>query len=95
MKKNERTLKEVLGDFLHSPKIRDKYYQVSIEAAWRKHLGATIASYTTDFRFRKGRLSVNVNSAPLREELNTGRDKLVQLLNEALDDPVIHEIKIY
>jgi len=34
MKKNERTLKEVLGDFLHSPKIRDKYYQVSGANIW-------------------------------------------------------------
>ncbi|MDH3650560.1 MAG: DUF721 domain-containing protein [Saprospiraceae bacterium] len=95
MKKNEISLKELLGAFVETPKIKDKYHLVSIKEAWRQNLGSTITGYTSEIRFRKGVMTVCVTSAPLREELLSGREKLIRLLNEALPEPIIREIQIY
>ena len=94
-KKNEQTLKQVLDLFLGSQKIKDKYLLVRIQEAWRQHLGPTINSYTSEVSFRKGILTVHISSAPLRQELLFGKDKLIALINEALQDEVIKVIRIY
>ena len=92
---NERTLKDVLHQFVKTKPIRDKYELLNIKEVWKKCLGKTIDQYTSDIRYFSGTLTVVITSAPLRQELNFGKDKLKKLLNEELGKDVIHEIKIF
>ena len=55
-------------------------------------MGPTVANRTTKIYFRDKKLFVYLNSAPLREELFNGRDKIIKLLNEEAGTEIIEEI---
>ncbi len=95
MKSNEQTIKEILGSFVKSKPIKDKYIMTRLKELWKSCLGKTIDGYTTDLRFHQGTLTVVVTSAPLRQELLFGQDKLKQLLNEALGEDLVKEIRVF
>ena len=95
MQNNEKTLKEILAQFVNSRPIKQRYTQVSIEEVWGKTLGPTISQYTREIRFRNGMLTVRIDSAPLRQELTYGREKVRNLLNEALGQEVVKGVRIY
>ncbi len=95
MPSNERTLKEILSQFVKSRPIKSKYALVKIKDVWREQLGSSIQQYTTDIRFRNGILTVQLSSAPLRQELIYGKVKLIELLNEAMGEEIIKDVKIY
>lgn len=95
MKKNEETLKNILQSYVRSDKLGDKYNSALLESVWQKELSPLINNYTGKINFFKGKLTVEITSAPLRNELYNGRDKIITLLNEAVGKEVVKEIRIY
>ena len=49
--------------------------EVKVKLAWEKTVGKHVMQYTTDIKLRGKTLYVHLNSAPLREELNYGKEK--------------------
>ncbi len=95
MQNNEQTLKDILKGFVKTRPIRDKYVLTKIKKIWQANLGSTITSYTSDIRFNKGTLTIVVTSSPLRQELQFGKEKLMNLLNDSLGEPLIKQILIF
>ena len=58
--------------------------EVKVKLAWEKTVGKHVMQYTTEIKLRGKTLYVLLNSAPLREELNYGKDKILKHLNDAL-----------
>ncbi len=94
MSSNESSLKDLLSQFVNSKPIHDKYQQVQLKNVWKETLGATINHYTTDVRLYKGILTIVVSSAPLRQELLYSKVKIIDLLNQALGDKVVKDVRI-
>jgi len=95
MASNEKTLKEILSNFVQSKPIKNKYNLVHIKEVWRTQLGPSIQHYTTDLTFSRDVLTVRLTSAPLRQELLYNKPKLIKLLNDALGEQVIKDVKIF
>ena len=95
MKKNERPINEVLKEFLNTGKLREKYLAVRIQEAWSKQMGPAIDKYTGNISFKRGILSIQIISAPLKEELSYGKHKIITLLNDYLKEEVIKDIRIF
>lgn len=90
---NDRNIKEVLQEFVNGHKrIERGVTNVHLREIWDEKLGPVIAGYTTDIKFYQGKLTVKLTSAPLRQELSMGRDKLIDLLNSAIGQDKIQEI---
>ena len=66
--------------------------ELDITTGWDEIAGPMIARHTVSVRLRRGRLSVNVDSAPLRQELNFMREALKELLNRRAGRVVVEEI---
>lgn len=71
-----------------------KLTQSEIRALWKRELGPVINRHTVGLRFRDGVLTVQVNSAALRQELLYNRAPLAARLNEELANGVIREIEV-
>ena len=95
MSQNEQKLGDILKLFVQSKPIKDKYLLEEIRSLWYTNMGPTIAQYTSDMRFQKGILTLKISSAPLKQELIYGKQKLIALLNEDLFDNPIQDIRIY
>ncbi len=94
MSQNERTLKHILLELVTSGPIKDPYLQMGLKEAWTREMGPNIAQYTSDLIFKGGVLTVYIRSAPLRQELMLGREKIKQIINQAVPGAQVREVKI-
>lgn len=93
-RQNDQSLKEVLKEWLDQSPIKGKLYQSRIEAIWREKMGATINQYTTRISLVRKKLYLTVSSAPLRQDLAFSREKILDMVNEALGEKWVEEVII-
>lgn len=81
-----------MGLLIDSYGLREKMDELDITTGWDEAVGPMIARHTMTVRLRKGRLSVRVDSAPLRHELSFMREALIEILNKRAGRRVVQEI---
>jgi predicted nucleic acid-binding Zn ribbon protein len=91
---NERSLKEALEALVDDYGLRGKLDEQAVRSAWTDVAGEMIARHTMSMALRRGKLTVKVDSAPLREELRFMRSTLMELLNRRFEREVVTEIRI-
>lgn len=90
----ETNLKDALVAMLDHYKLKHKYQQARIREMWPDLMGPAIAKYTTELRVYRQKLYVSISSAPLRQELSMGTEKLKELLNEALGEDYLQGVVV-
>ena len=93
-KSNEQSIKDVISDFLQSNHMKGKLMEINIINNWEKIMGVLIAKNTTKIYFAKGKLFIHIESAPLRNELNYSRSKIVELVNKEAGEELIDEVVV-
>ncbi len=93
-KTNEESLKEVIEQLLDTYKLRDKINQAKLQLSWDEIMGEMISKRTEKLLLKDHTLYIYLNSAPLKEELSYGREKIMNLLNTALEGDFIKEVVI-
>ena len=83
-KSNENSLKEVINQLLEQYKLRDRLNEVRIKQAWESIMGPAVGKRTSDIRIKNDTLIISVTSAPLREELQFQKEKIIELMNQEL-----------
>jgi predicted nucleic acid-binding Zn ribbon protein len=91
-KTNDKPLKEALQEMLQAFHLETKFKQKQLISSWEKIMGPAVANRTTQLQFRDKKLFVYLNSASLREELFSEREKIKNLLNEEAGAVVVEEI---
>jgi len=66
--------------------------QIKIQEAWEATVGPNVAQYTQEIKLQGKTLYVALTSAPLREELSYGKEKILKHLNDALGSDEIQKI---
>ena len=77
-------LRKVLQQVTAQRNLSKGLNEVKVKLAWEKTVGKHVMQYTTEIKLRGKTLYVLLNSAPLREELNYGKEKILKHLNDAL-----------
>lgn len=93
-KSNEQPLREVLRQMIDTYRLRPKLHQTKIRSIWSQVMGTGINRYTTDIRLNGRVLFISISSAPLRQELSYGKEKIRELLNEELGEAYVEEVVI-
>ena len=91
-KTNDKPLKEALQEMLKAFRLETKFRQKKLISSWEKIMGPAVAHRTTQLQFRDNKLFVYLNSASLREELFSSREKIKDLLNEEAGAEIVEEI---
>ncbi|MCB0458201.1 MAG: DUF721 domain-containing protein [Flavobacteriaceae bacterium] len=86
------TLGDILKDFISSGKLEKGLNKVSAEDAWHQVMGDAISKYTMQVMLEGETLHVQLSSSVLREELTYGKEKIIRLLNEALEKELIKKL---
>ena len=92
--KNDRPIKSVLKDMLDQYKLKSKFTQVKINNLWTELMGPSIAGYTKDIMIRRKKMYITIDSAPLRQELSYSKEKIKNLINEALEEEYLVDVII-
>ncbi|MEN0045717.1 MAG: DUF721 domain-containing protein [Bacteroidota bacterium] len=95
MPSNDLPLKEALKAFINESKtFKAKLYQAKVKDHWQKAMSPSILRYTTEVKVYRQKLYLKITSAPLRQELMYGKDKIKGMMNEMLGEEYIKEVVI-
>ena len=94
MSSNEQSLKNAIGDFLKTSNLSGKLAEQKVIDGWEKIMGKMIAKYTRQISIYDKKLFLQIDSAPLKQELFYSREKIIKMMNEEAGEEVIKEVVI-
>ncbi len=92
MEENTKHIKSIIQNLRQERKLKKGLEKAQIKKLWQELMGDTIANYTHHLTYDSGQLKVYLTSSTLREELNRGKQKIINLLNEHLGKEVVKNI---
>ncbi|MCO6483218.1 MAG: DUF721 domain-containing protein [Flavobacteriales bacterium] len=93
-RRNETTLKEAMDRLVDAYGLREKLDEQAVATLWDDLAGGMVARHTVAVKLRKGKLSIKVDSAPLRQELTFMREGLIKTINQRLGREVVQQIQL-
>jgi predicted nucleic acid-binding Zn ribbon protein len=75
-------------------RLKNRLNQTKIQQLWSSVMGNSISRHTSDLKVRKNKLYITIESAPLRQELAFGRDKIRRMMNQELGEEYLEEVVI-
>ncbi|WP_327486765.1 DUF721 domain-containing protein [Telluribacter sp.] len=85
-------LKEAIEQMLSAYKLKTSFNETYLSAHWEKIMGHTIASRTTKVYVKDRTLFLQIESAPLRDELVRAKYKIVELINREMNTSLIDDV---
>lgn len=86
------SISDALKEFVETNKLETGLDKVNVVDAWATLMGNGVNNYTTSVQLERDILYVQLSSSVLREELSYGKEKIINLLNEALGKPLIKKL---
>ena len=74
--------------------IDQRFKQAKIRALWKNMFGPAIVKRTDSIWFKGRTMYVQINSAPLRQELTNSRELILKRIHEDIDPKIINEVVI-
>ncbi|HTQ26772.1 MAG TPA: DUF721 domain-containing protein [Puia sp.] len=91
---SEYSLGDAMRQFLNQSRLKGSIQALQIGDAWEMIMGKTIARYTDKIEIHGHTLYISTTVAPLKQELLYKKDRIIELVNEALGEKVIREVVI-
>ena len=85
-------ISKVLDEIIHSKALNKGLINAKVRQLWPSLMGENIDSYTEKIIVRNKTLIISLSSAPLREELTYGKEKIVKMINKELGRKLIEKI---
>lgn len=89
---NDKPLKEAIEQLLNVYKLRRKFDETSLIAAWPDLMGRAVANRTSQLYIRERKLFIRIESSVLKNELMMIRSEIVKRMNERAGSSVLDEI---
>jgi hypothetical protein len=80
--------------YLKKSKLKGNMQAMQLNYIWEKIMGVTIAKYTSKLEIFEKKLIIHTSMAPLKQELNYQKEKIIERVNEALHEQLINEVVI-
>lgn len=90
----EMSLGDALRNFLQKSRFKGSIQALQIEEIWEEIMGKTIAKYTEKIQIHGHTLYITTHMAPLKQELQYQKPKIIERVNEALGEKTISEVVI-
>ena len=91
---NDKTLKEAIEQMLDVYRLRRKFDETALIAAWPELMGNAIASRTTQLYIADRKLFVRIESSVIKNELMMMKQQILNKMNEKAGREVITSIVI-
>lgn len=86
------TLKEAVQDLLSTYRLKDRFDETQLIGSWEKLMGAPIARRTNKIFIRNKVMFVELKSAPLKQELNGSKSKVLELFRQEFGRDIVNEV---
>lgn len=89
---NDKTIKEAINDLLDSYRLRKKFDETALIAAWPEMMGTAIANRTKQLYINDRKLFLRIESSVIKNELLLMQSQIIKRLNEKAGHEVIDSI---
>jgi hypothetical protein len=91
-KTNDKTLKEAIEQMLQVYKIKRRFDETGIIAAWPKLVGKSMANRTKEIFIRDKKLFLRIESSVIKNELMMMRTQIIEKINNEAEAILVEEI---
>ena len=91
---NDKTLKEAIEQILDVYRLRRKFDETALIAAWPELMGNSIASRTTQLYIADKKLFVRVESSVIKNELLLMKSQILEKMNDRAGKVVITSLVV-
>jgi predicted nucleic acid-binding Zn ribbon protein len=91
-KSNENPVSEVIDLFLRQYGLNNRYKEFRLLQSWNELMGPMIAKHTKDVKMFNGTLYVDLDSAPMRNELSFAKSRIIKNLNDEAGEEIVKEM---
>lgn len=84
-----KPLKNVLGDLMKKSHLDQKLLKMELTDRWEELAGSLVARHTLELSVFKDKLTIRLDSAPLKQEVNYRKKALLDKINLGLGRVVI------
>lgn len=89
---NEAPLKEVIDKLLKAYRLDGKMKELDVLNAWPEMMGIAVANRTKELLIRDKVLIVRMDSSVMRDELQHGKQVIIQRVNEYAGFEIIRDV---
>jgi predicted nucleic acid-binding Zn ribbon protein len=91
-KTNDKPLKEAIEQMLNVYKIKRRYDETAVVAAWPELVGKSVANRTKELFIRDRKLFLRIESSVIKNELMMIRTQIIDKINEEAKGILVTEI---
>ena len=91
-KSNTSTVGETIRDLLNVYRLQNKFDEARLIDSWDRLMGKSIALRTTKLFIKDKNLFVQVNSAPLKNELSLSKPKIIEIFEREIGKDIIRQV---
>ena len=85
-------LKDAIDQMLEKYRLRNRFDQSYVVAHWDTIMGSAIGSRTQKVFIKDRTLFLQIESAPLRNELVRAKSKIIELINREMKSDLVDEV---
>jgi len=93
-KHNDQPIQDVLKELVNQKHMKKGVWEARIKEIWANDIGKLVNNKTEKIWFDKGTVYIKLTSAPLRNQMMIGKQKMKENFNAALDSDVVKAIRI-
>lgn len=86
------TIQDALNDMLQHYRLKKRFREEEIIQLWRTQMGASIAEQTRRVFIKDNVLYVELDSAPLKNELNMAKTKIAEAFCRQAGEQIVEEV---
>jgi len=90
----EFSISEAIQQFLNQSRIKGEIQVMQIGDVWEQIMGKTIARYTKEVKLKEGVLIIVTDVAPLKQELQFGKQQVINNINEYFGEKVVTDVVV-
>ena len=91
-KTNDKSLKEAIEQMMNVYKIKRRFDETGVIAAWPELVGKPVANRTKELFIRDKKLFLRVESSVIKNELMMIRSQIIDKINEEANGILVEEI---
>jgi len=91
-KANDKSLKDAIEQMLNVYKIKRRFDETAVVAAWPELVGKPVANRTKELFIRDKKLFLRIESSVIKNELMMMRKQIMDKINEKANSILVEEV---
>jgi predicted nucleic acid-binding Zn ribbon protein len=91
-KANDKSLKDAIEQMLNVYKIKRRFDETAVVAAWPELVGKPVANRTKELFIRDKKLFLRIESSVIKNELMMMRNQIMDKINEKANSILVEEV---